>query len=321
MRTSTSARRVVVTVVAGALLCLAPGRATAGNQWEALADQTYADSVAAVQSADADGTYVRAQFVAPLAWYAGLRFGWHDPRTQDWLQRLYTLRTPTGGYGLGATMDAYGDGSVNPPDTAYTITGAWHVGRTLIAGYDGGGVPRQRVAEVADWLAHIPSAAGGRCAAYSESADDAGKACVWNVSAAGAWFLVAAARRGIVPPAALARARSWSDRVAGNYSADLGGWTYESDTTTLQDPWHNVPTVAGMLALDPDVGATALAAHFAHWSASAANADLLPADCAMAAGNFAAIRASATATENTPGAVLQQRAGYPPVLLLVAREC
>lgn len=154
-----------VVLAALALLAATAPVAEAGtDRWTALADRAYGESVEAVAAADAAGTYVRAQFVASLASCAGRRFGWRDLRTQAWFKRLYSLRTPDGGYGLGAPFDAFGDGTVNPADTAYTITEAWHVGRVLLAGYDGGGVLAGIVRHVAELVAHAP--ASGRLARH-----------------------------------------------------------------------------------------------------------------------------------------------------------
>ncbi|WP_158889306.1 hypothetical protein [Amycolatopsis anabasis] len=293
----------------------------AGGKWTQLADQTYDESVAAVARADTSGRYVRAQFVASLAWYAGQKVGWQDQRTRDWLDRLYGLRTPTTAYGLGAAYDAYGDGTTNPATTAYTITGAWHVGWTLIAGYDGGGVPADRMREIAGWLDRIPLAAGGKCAAYSEHRYDAGKPCVWNVSAAGAWFLWQAQKRGLIADTVLAKVRAWRDHVRGHFDAGSGAWTYQAGSSGRQDVWHNAATVAAMNELDPSIGKPALAGHFRNWPASGANAGLLPYDCAKAEANYAAIKASATKPVTDPIEILQSRAGYAPALLRIARVC
>jgi hypothetical protein len=314
IKTGLAALAAALTLAAGAV---APASADTGN-WTVPADRAYAESVAAVTAADAAGTYVRAQFVAALAWYAGERFGWWDHRTQEWLHRLYSLRTPSGGYGLGAPFDAFQDGTVNPAGTAYTITEAWHVGRTLIAGYDHGSVPAWRIRQVARPLARAPLSAGGKCPAYSDNPNDAGKPCVWNVAAAAAWFLENAERRGLIRRTP---AGTWLDEVRAAYRAELGAWPYQADQAKPLDSWHNVPSVLAMLDADSAFGRETLAGHFRNWPVSGANADLLPYDCARAEVNYAAIRASATQPADTPVAVLQSRAGYAPLLLLVAREC
>ncbi|GAA4550955.1 CHAP domain-containing protein [Amycolatopsis samaneae] len=327
MVTVAGAIAVVLATIGTASASPAPRQEQPGQdqKWTRLADRTYDESVNAVRRADAAHQYVRAQFVAPLAWYAGQKFGWHDQRTQDWLNRLYGLRTPSRGYGLGQPYDAYGDGTTNPATTAYTITGAWHVGRTLLAGFDGGGVPAERVREVATWLAGIPLAAGGQCAAYSESGHDKGKPCVWNVSAAGAWFLWNAEKRGLVAAGdrdrVLAKVRSWRNEVRAHYRPALRGWTYQAGSAGLQDAWHNVATVAPMYDLDPSIGGTALAGQFAAFPGSAANADVLTLDCAKADGTFAAIERTATTPVTKPLDVLQSRAGFAPLLPRIAAAC
>ncbi|RSM91492.1 hypothetical protein DMH04_00345 [Kibdelosporangium aridum] len=307
---------VGVTILAG---LTGTASADADNKWGQLADQTYSEAVAAVNQADVTGVYVRAQYVAPLAWYAGQRFGWRDRRTQTWLHRLYALRTPTNGYGLGAEFDAFADGTVNPADTAYTITSAWHVGRVLITGYDGGGVSAGRVRQAANLIASLPLSAGERCPAYSEHSNDIGKPCVWNVSAAAVWFLDNAARRGLVTKPH--KVATWRTEIHRHYREDLGGWTYQANSVKLQDPWHNVVTVLETLDSHPGFGATTLAGHFRNWPVSAANVDVLPYDCARAEANFAAIRFSATKPVTTPAAVLASRTAFVAMLPRIAHTC
>ncbi|WP_406631912.1 hypothetical protein [Amycolatopsis sp. WGS_07] len=315
--------RLLTILVACLIVTAGTASATDDNKWVELADRSYADAVTAVANADAAGSYVRAQFVAPLAAYAGQRFGWRDQRTRAWLDRLYRLRTPTGGYGLGVPFDAFGDKTVNPADTAYTITDAWHVGRVLLAGYDGGGVPAARIREVAHNLNTVPLSAGGHCVGYSDHANDAGKPCVWNVSAAASWFLGQALRRGLIPARewreVAVKVRKWRTDVRTHYREDLGGWTYQENSLPLQDSWHNATTVVAMV--EDRIGPRALAAHFGNWPASGANADLLTSDCTKAESNFAAIRASATKPTTAPIEVLQTRTAYVGVLLEIARRC
>ncbi|WP_156994278.1 hypothetical protein [Pseudonocardia acaciae] len=300
---------------------LVPAQPGSWARYERLADRSYTESERAVAQVESAGGVVRAQFIAPLAWYSGIRFGWRSARTRIWLDKLAAPRTPAGGYGLSVPFDAYRDGSVNPADTGYTITGAWHVGRALMAGYDGGGVPAERIRQVAGWLTRLRPAAGGRCPAYSDSAHDAGRPCVWNVSAVAAWFLAEAARRGLAPGSVWGLIRAWRAELAAAYRPDLGGWPYAAGGSAAQDAWHNVPVVASMAALDPALGRVALAAHLDRFPGSAANADLLPLDCAEADRAFPAIERTATRPARTPLETLQSRAGYPPLLLLAELGC
>jgi hypothetical protein len=316
---------IAVAIAQAAALFAGGTTAPPADRWTSLADQAGHESVVAIGEQDAAGQDVRAQFVAALAWYSGQRFGWRDPRTQGWLDRLYTKKNGDGGYGLGYAFDAYQDGTVNPPDTTYTITVAWHVGRVLIAGYDGGGVPAWQVRQAADVLLDLPTAAGGQCPAYSANANDAGQACVWNVSAAAAWFLDQADRRGLGPAgrhgALVAAVRAWTAHLAASYRPDLNAWTYQEGAAAPLDSWHNAPVVEAMLSLDPGLGAQALAGHFRRWPAEGGDADLVPFACDKADANYPAIKASATQPAAIPAAVLQTRSGYAPALLRIAAAC
>ena len=112
---------------------------------------------------------------------------------------------------------------------------AWHVGWLLIGGYDGGGIPASRVLAAVTAILDTPSADTSRCVAYSKYPNDTGKPCVWNVSAAAAWFLWRADQRGIVPAGRgdeiLTKLCTWRDYVRAHYSTSLGGWTYQDNTT------------------------------------------------------------------------------------------
>lgn len=123
---------------------------------------------------------------------AGMLYGWPNTVTRGLLLKLLGTRNPDGGYGLGRPYDAFADGTVNPPDTTYTVTLAGHVGPTLLAAYKGGSgiVARQDVQDVVNLLVstqRVP-VPRGECVAYSRSPNDAA-GWVHNVNAGVGWFL------------------------------------------------------------------------------------------------------------------------------------
>ena len=320
----------VVSAASVLMLVAAPAEATPttvlNGDWQAMADQAYSEAAPAEVAMEAAGQNVQVQYVAALAWYAGLRYGWTDSRTQGWLTKVYARRTASLGYGIGQAYDAFGNGTVNPANTTYTITTAFHVGRVLLAGYDAGAIPAARVTEAVAALLDTPQSNGGQCIAYSKHSNDANMPCVWNVSSTAAWFIWRASQRGLVPAGreteALNKLRQWRDVVRSEYKTSLGGWTYQSNTTALQDPWHNAPTVAAMYELDPTIGPTALNGHFGNWpNNTGANVDLLVYDCSRVDANYGAAHASATQPASTNLDKLATRAAYLAGPLRVQSTC
>jgi hypothetical protein len=315
---------VSLTVLAGGVATAAPEQSKAG-EWQTLADRIYANAAEDYDVLASQGKTMWTFHIAHLAWYAGMRFGWNDQRTRTWLQRVYALRTPSGGYGLNFAYDAYGDGTVNPANTTYTITTAWHVGRMFIDGYDAGAVPREQVVAAVTALLDTPQTAGGKCAAYSKHRNDSTKPCVWNVSAAGAWFLWRAHQRGLYPAGrgdeTLAKVRTWRDYVRAHYSTSLGGWNYqEGGPNTLDDPGHLGATVQAMYELDPTIGQPALASYWSHYSGSVSGHELVFYDCSKAPALFDAISGYAltdfgSPEKNFPLAV------YAATVERVAKKC
>jgi hypothetical protein len=294
----------VLAVAAVAVPASAAGQERAGR-WETTADQAYAQAEKAYDTLAAQGKNVWAFHVASFAYYAGMRFGWQDPRTQTWLQRVYQRRTQSLGYGIGVAYDAYGDGTVNPANTTYTITTSFHVGQVLIAGYDGGGVPAARVTEAVKAVLDTAQTAGGKCVAYSKHVNDSRKPCVWNVSAFGAWFLWRAHQRGLYPAGrgdeTLAKVRTWRDYVRAHYSTSLGGWNYqEGGPNVIDDPGHLSATVAAMYELDPSIGVPALAAYWKHYPVSVSGSPLVNYECSRADAHFSSVAQAATGDEGSP---------------------
>jgi len=252
--------------------------------WQQLADKYYELGDTGYDQQTAAGQNVQAFHVAALAWYAGQKFGWHDPRTKVWLQRVYDREYATGGYGEGVAWDAFGDHTTNPADTTYTITTAWHVGRMLLDGYDHGGVPRAKLVEAARSLLDTTETSGGRCISYSMSVYDENKPCVYNVTAAAALFLTECLKRGIWVPGRLVETATkiarWRDYLLTKYQPALNGWTYaDNNNATLDDPGHLAPTSTAAYLLPGAQGYHAVTEYFFHYPTAISTVDMLPFNC------------------------------------------
>lgn len=237
-------RRVLVVLVAAAVL-LAPLPAVATP-----ADLTD-DAIAAFEAADT-GTET-AHAYAYMAAAVGHRYGWTDPRVSTYLAKLYSLRNPDGGWGIGEAWDAFQDGTVNPATTTYTITLADHVGPVLLEAWQHGLVPAADVQTVVDLIATTNSAqygasAGnlGRCFAYSRSPNDnvVPAGCVHNVSAAAAGFLMRARALGFVHSLSITRAVQVVKKEAVDYTWSTLWWPYigtggpaDTDHTAAEAWW------------------------------------------------------------------------------------
>jgi hypothetical protein len=303
------------------------GAAPAANtDWLQVADVAAGESMASLPAVDGRGENIQAWWVSPVVWYAGKTWGWADGRTEALLRRLYAKQTPSGGYGLGQAWDWGGDGTTNKASTSYSITTAWHVGRTLIDGYDDGGIPKERVLSAVTSLLNTPTTSGGRCIAYSDAPHDATKPCVWNINATAAWFLWQAYQRGLVPSGRdaelLDKARTWRDFTKDNFRWDIGAWSYREGSDTLQDAWHNAATVGPIYELDRTVGVAAMAGQFRIWPDNAANADLVIYDCSkIAPGLVSAVRMRAFPSFDTQRERLETRSRWAYTALRVHRAC
>ena len=274
-----------------------------------------------------DGRNIQVWWVSPIAGYRGRLDGWHSPQTRHWLQQVYTRQTPSGGHGLGYAWDWGNNHTVNSRDTAYTITTAWHVGRTLIEGYDAGAVDRGRVLAAVTSILNTATRDDGRCVAYSNSRHDARMPCVWNINATAAWFLWQAARRNAVPVArrqeALDKSRAWRDFTRAHYRVDLNAWPYASHVQTRQDPWHNAATVGPMYELDREFGVQAMDGHFTVWPANSSNVDLVIYDCARIRPGLLgdARRHALPAVDGDPWRQLQSRSRWGYMALRLHQTC
>lgn len=194
---------------------------------------------------------------ASRLWRQAQTSGWHSELTAARLQELLRLSTASGGYGLGREWDAFGDGTLNPVSTTYTVTTAGHVGWVLLEarrnGADAGALDR-----AIDALLAVPRLNGGRCLAYSDSAFDAVQPCVFNVSHGAAAFLVQArelsTHRAAEVDAVLAGLRR--GLVLG-YDRASGYWSYKAGDRAAQDISHQIYTARSVDVVSPGFGAVA----------------------------------------------------------------
>lgn len=304
-----------------------PGAASVENtDWLRLAEAAATESTRSIPNVEGLGQNILVWWVSPVAWYAGKAWGWQDSRTDGLLRRVYARQTPSGGYGIGEPWDWGNDGTMNQASTSYSITTAWHVGRTLIGGYDDGGIPRERVLSAVTSLLNTSTTSGGQCVSYSDAPNDASGPCVWNVNATAAWFLWSAYKRDIIPKGRasemLDKARTWRDFTKSNFRWDVQAWNYQEGSTTVQDAWHNAATVAAIYELDRTVGAAALAGQFRIWPDNAANADLVVYDCSKITPKLAvAAWAHAFPTAGTDRKRLETSSRWAYSALLVHRTC
>ncbi len=194
---------------------------------------------------------------ASRLWRQAQISGWHSELTATRLQELLRLSTASGGYGLGREWDAFGDGTVNPVSTTYTVTTAGHVGWVLLEARrhdaDAGALDR-----AIDALLAVPRLNGGQCLAYSDSAFDAVQPCVFNVSHGAAAFLVQArelsTHRAAEVDAVLAGLRR--GLVLG-YDRVSGYWSYKAGDRAAQDISHQIYTARSVDVVSPGFGAVA----------------------------------------------------------------
>jgi hypothetical protein len=322
-------------VVALALFAapLPPAQAAPTAAWAELADRAYAEAALSVQVLDnfGESAQVEARDLPGLASYAAWKWGWEDERTRGWLRRILSLRKPDGGYGLGRPWDWNKDGTTNPASTSYSITTAWQVGPTLLAGFDARVVPASALTDAATSLLDTPvTAYSERCVSYSTAAPDAKVACVWNVNAGAAWFLWEVAKRELLPAGredeAGKKFRQWRDLTRSAFKDDLGGWTYQSDTKTLQDASHNIVTVDAMAHLDEPIAKRAVAGQLKNWAHNPVNLSLLKpgltgVECADSPKYLKEVRDKATTSYKSQHERLTTRHTALVLALLVVQNC
>lgn len=263
---------LAVTLLLTLTLLPGPARAadlTRAQQWHALA----VDALARFRAQD-DG----AQRTNTYAWAldAELRLNGDTPYARTLLNKVYSQRKPDGGYGLPFAYDALGDGSINSPDTTYTVTLAGHVGPPFLLaaamGIDtvtlpGGGTwsVKAQIRSIVGLLMSTPhiDTAQGMCLAYSRNPNDTKSyGCIHNASAGAARFLVDANAAGYGRGGLAALAEGITRREVYAYivgpitvgTVTRTNWWRYMDTTSLNDADHNSYNSESMYFLAPMIG-------------------------------------------------------------------
>jgi len=237
---------------------LAP--AVAAARWRALAARlgtpaaAAAPTTATALTATTAATTSRtgAADAASLVWDVARRTGWRSAATRAAIADLLARRKPGGGYGLETAWDAYGDGTVNPASTTYTVTTAGHVGWVLLEARKNGALPDGALESAIDAVLAMPRLEGGTCLAYSNARPDATAPCVFNVSHGAAAFLVQA--RGLSDHRAAQVDRLVATLRSGftrGYDPATGYWRYKVGDTAAQDISHQIYTARSVDVVDP----------------------------------------------------------------------
>ena len=190
-------------------------------------------------------------------------YGWDYPDVAVILARLMALRNPDGGWGLNATADAFGDGTVNPATTSYTVTMADHVGPFLLGAYQHGLIGVEPLTTIGSILVHLPqwTLFGGVCVPYSTSPNDQVNSgqCVHNSSAAVGLFLTQLWQANVgVPGATTLRGLIVKTETAA-YNVAAKNWWYAENGhgyfgTPYNDADHESLDVEAMLTEAPSLG-------------------------------------------------------------------
>ena len=184
------------------------------------------------------------------------RSGWRSRQVAADYAGVLAFRKPNGGWGLGRAYDAFGDGTVNPADTAYLVTTVDHVGRALLEGYTNGVVPREVLEDVLATVVAfptVPAVRNGTCLSYSDSGFD-DRWCTWNVTLGAGAFLKDAADAGVVVPGQLDLVDSITRTVKNQFNRSNGYWPYTTGWPPRrpQDTDHNGYTLESAKILMPD---------------------------------------------------------------------
>jgi hypothetical protein len=229
---------------------------TRAEDWGGIAD----DAISAFELADTGGEvpFAYAYLIRGIA----RRFGWDDPRVDAYLAKLYSLRNPDGGWGLGYVFTGPG-GVANPANTTYTITLSDHVGPTLIEAY----LARPDLVPLADiqTLASLVmttqtwSFPTGKAVSYSRNTHDDINATngrnVHNVNASAGLFLCQAQAVGAVYGGLNKRVVDIGRFESSVYNPTTAWWPYKGQGSTSGDTDHTALQAEAMyLALAEQMG-------------------------------------------------------------------
>jgi len=120
-----------------------------------------------------------------------LIYGWNNKDVESELNALMYFINQNG-FSFNKEFDAFGDGTVNPDTTIYTITLTDHLGPVLLEANKHGAINDSILFSIYNILIDImpaDSIGNGYCVSYSNSINDVGAGCVHNVNISYAYFL------------------------------------------------------------------------------------------------------------------------------------
>jgi hypothetical protein len=189
--------------------------------------------------------------------------GWDDPRAMTYLNEALAQRLPSGGFGLNYAWDAFGDHTVNPDTTTYTMS-LYQVGEVELEAYQAGKVPYNDVVEILRAVYATPKipVTIGLGLAYSDNPNDVQPGyVVHNVDQAIAMFLQDTINAGILWSAA--QAKSWIASLQAQetaaYRPATFDWPYRTGSPAPNDPAHNAIGIAALMTTNHALGRPGLA--------------------------------------------------------------
>jgi len=196
---------------------------------------------------------------AAIMYAIGLIYGWDHPDVSKYLEKIISLRNPDGGYGLNKECDAFGDGTINPPDTTYTITTDFLVGIPLLEAFKAGIVSEEDIYSLIDLLLSAPfgdNEKPGICIAYSFHPNDQ-VGCVHNVNASVGYFFSKAIDYGFKRDKMIEYINLITQREVYSYLPDEKGWYYWEGSSVIEprlnDPNHAAASALFMRPMAPTI--------------------------------------------------------------------
>jgi hypothetical protein len=184
--------------------------------------------------------------------------GWDDPRAMTYLNEALAQRLPSGGFGLNYAWDAFGDHTVNPATTTYTIT-LYQVGEVELEAYQAGKVPYSDIVSILRAVYATPRipVKVGIGLAYSDNPNDVKPGyVVHNIDQAIAMFLQDTLNAGI--PWSQAQAKRWigwlQEQEVASYRPATFDWPYRSGSPAANDPAHNAIGIADLMTNNHALG-------------------------------------------------------------------
>jgi hypothetical protein len=229
--------------------------ANVGEQWGTFADAQITRALA--NDPGANRPYADVSLAYAISKRAAL--GWDDPAARHYLNAALSQPTP---YGVGYSWDAFGDHTMNPANTTYSVT-LVQVGEVVLDAYQHGAAAYTDVTDIERLIVSQPritsKTPGGLMIAYSNSPNDVKPGYgVHNVNQAVGLFLREVQQAGILWSDA--QVKSWIAKIyvteRAAYQPKVLGWAYrDGGSQALQDAGHNgVGAIYGMTFNPSSIG-------------------------------------------------------------------